>query len=293
MTEKNLGSVNSGDEKIKVNVDGAWSTLKGRLENEGLVPEYAEPDRRFLTPALRVAASIAVLVALSLSAWFIFSPDNNPAGFAYETNNSEAFGLALPDGSIADLNADSKIQYRTDEAGNRLVRLTGEVFFNVAADPEKPFIIETGKAVVRVTGTSFSVRSDTKNRRIEVFVESGNVQLYQSGDMGNIIELGSGKLGILENNALSMEENTDQNYLSWKTRKLTFRQASLGEVARVLNRTYKKEIHFGNDVLEECLFTGTFDMQPVDSVVRVIQLAFNLDVEQNKNSYVLSGEGCK
>ena len=73
---------------------------------------------------------------------------------------------------------------------------------------------------------------------------------------------------------------------------MIFRQTSLGEVARVLNRTYKKEIVFGSKEIENCLFTGTFDRQPVDSVVRAIQLAFSLDIDQNRNSYVLSGEGC-
>ena len=89
-----------------------------------------------------------------------------------------------------------------------------------------------------------------------------------------------------------MENNTDENYLSWKTRKLTFRQESLGEVTRVLNRTYKKEFLFENQELENCLFTGTFDQWPVDSVVRVIQLALNLDVEQNQDIFILSGDAC-
>ena len=291
MTEKNTGIVNY-DDKIRVDVDGAWSALKGRLEKEGLIPEQEIPVRRFLTPTLKVAASILVLIALSLGAWFVLTPTENQMNLAVHTNDTEEYGFSLPDGSTVDLNAHSKIQFNQDKDGNRLVRLSGEAYFNVSPDPDRPFIIRTGSAVVRVTGTSFSVRALPDNRRVEVYVESGNVQFYQSGDTEKIIDLESGNMGVLEDNIIKMEVNRDENYLSWKTRKLAFRQSNLGEVAEVLNRTYKKEILFENDELEKCLFTGTFDGQPVDSVVRVIQLAFNLDVDRNRNSYVFSGEGC-
>jgi hypothetical protein len=63
-------------------------------------------------------------------------------------------------------------------------------------------------------------------------------------------------------------------------------------VAGVLNRTYGINIRFDNEKLEECLFTSTFDRQPVDSVMRVIQIAFNLEMEQDKNTYIFSGDGC-
>ena len=291
MTENNPGIVNYDDE-IRVDVDGAWSALKGRLEQEGLIPEQEIPVRRFLTPALKVAASILVLIALGLGAWFVLTPTENQMNLAVHTNDTEEYGFSLPDGSTVDLNAHSKIQFTQDKDGNRLVRLSGEAYFNVSPDPDRPFIIRTGSAVVRVTGTSFSVRALPDNRRVEVYVESGNVQFYQSGDTEKIIDLESGNMGVLEDNIIKMEVNRDENYLSWKTRKLAFRQSNLGEVAKVLNRTYKKEILFDNDELEKCLFTGTFDGQPVDSVVRVIQLAFNLDVDRNRNSYVFSGEGC-
>jgi ferric-dicitrate binding protein FerR (iron transport regulator) len=97
---------------------------------------------------------------------------------------------------------------------------------------------------------------------------------------------------VLEQNRLEEEKSIDMNYLSWKTRKLTFRQTRMGEVANILNRTYGKNIRFDNEILEDCLFTGTFDQQPVDSVMKVIQIAFNLDMEQEKNTFIFSGSGC-
>ena len=292
MIKNNPESADSENKRIRVDVDKAWSALRGRLETDGLIPEKETISIRFLPPVLRMAAAIVLMVALSATAYFILSSRNDQMRLTAQTDMAEEYGLSLPDGSVVDLNTNSKIQFSQDKSGNRLVKLSGEAFFEVSHDPGRSFIITSGQAVVRVIGTSFSVRSDPAGTHIEVFVKSGSVQFYQAGEDGNMIKLESGNMGILENNVLRMEDNHYENYLSWKTRKLTFRQANLGEVAKALNRTYKKEILFGNDALKECLYTGTFDAQPVDSVIRVLQLTFNLDVDQHMNSYVLSGEAC-
>jgi ferric-dicitrate binding protein FerR (iron transport regulator) len=99
-------------------------------------------------------------------------------------------------------------------------------------------------------------------------------------------------MGVLEQNRLEEEKTIDINYLSWKTRKLTFRQTRLEEVADVLNRTYGINIRFDNEMLEDCPFNGTFDQQPVDSVMKVIQTAFTLNMDQDNNTYIFSGSGC-
>ncbi len=292
MTEKNLESANHENEKFNVDVDRAWSALKGRLDDEGLIPEQEIPVRRLTSPAFRIAASVAIIVTLGIGGWFIFSDTGNDMNVLAKTGIEEQYGLSLPDGSVVDLNSHSRIQFREDEDGKRMVNLSGEAYFNVSPDQDKPFIIRSGEAVIRVTGTSFTVRTTPGSHRVEVYVESGSVQLYQTGDSEHMINVKKGYMGILENSILSREENTDENYLSWKTRKLAFRQTELGEVARVLNRTYKKDILFESTELEHCLFTGTFDRQPVDSVIRVLQIALNLEVEQGRDAYIFSGEGC-
>jgi ferric-dicitrate binding protein FerR (iron transport regulator) len=292
MPNNNMESVDPEDQRIRVDIDQAWARLKGRLEKDGLIPEKETRTNHFFTPLLRMAAAILVLAVLGITYYIVRTSTGDPMRLTASTGISEEFGLLLPDGSTVDMNAHSRIRFSLDKAGNRRVKLSGEAFLNVSPDPATPFIINAGQAVIRVTGTAFSVRSEQDGNLIEVFVESGSVQLHQSGNEENSIKLESGHIGILENNDLRMENNNDENYLSWKTRKLIFRQENLGEVTRVLNRTYKKEFLFQNQELENCLFTGTFDQWPVDSVVRVIQLALNLDVEQKQNTFVLSGDPC-
>jgi ferric-dicitrate binding protein FerR (iron transport regulator) len=294
MLKKNWGSIEPEDGKIRVDTDQAWMNLRYRLENDGLLSDPVEPAVRKirLPQMMRVAAAVILLVGLTIISYLILTPDSSSVRLAASTTDNQEFGIVLPDGSEVDLNAYSKFEYRYTASGIRSVKLTGEAWFSVSSDPLHPFIVEAGNGVVKVTGTSFSVRTDPEKDRIEVYVASGSVQFHQARKDNEVLSLEPGTLGVLEQNRLEEEKSIDMNYLSWKTRKLTFRQTRMGEVANILNRTYGKNIRFDNEILEDCLFTGTFDQQPVDSVMKVIQIAFNLDMEQEKNTFIFSGSGC-
>ncbi len=294
MLEKNWESIEPEEGKITVDTDQAWMNLRSRLENDGLLSDpVGGASRKIILPQMiRVAAAVILLVGLSIISYLVLKPDSGSVRLAASTTDNQEFGIILPDGSEVDLNTHSKFEYNHTASGIRSVKLTGEAWFNVNKDPKHPFVVEAGNGMVKVTGTSFSVRTDPGRDRIEVYVTSGSVRFHQASKDNKVLSLEPGTMGVLEQNQLEEEKSIDKNYLSWKTRKLTFRQTSLGEVAGVLNRTYGKNIRFDNEKLEECLFTGTFDQQPVDSVMKALQIAFNLDMEQDKNTFIFSGNGC-
>ena len=294
MLKKNWESIEPEEGKIRVDTDQAWMNLRNRLEGDGLLSDPGDrASRKIMLPQMmRVAAAVILLVGLTIISYLILTPDSSSVRLSLSTTDNQEFGIQLPDGSEVDLNAHSKLEYRLEESGIRSVKLTGEAWFSVSSDTVHPFIVEAGSGVIKVTGTSFSVRTDPDKDRIEVYVASGSVRFHQASRDNEVLSLKPGTMGVLEQNRLEEEKSIDMNYLSWKTRKLAFRQTRLGEVAGVLNRTYGKNIRFNNEMLENCLFTGTFDQQPVDSVMKVIQIAFNLDMEQEKNTFIFSGSGC-
>ena len=294
MLRKNWDSIKKSEDKLQVDTDKAWSKLHNRLEQEQLIHEKQDaPKVRTMIPAaLRIAAAVILLIGFSTLAYMLLTPTRQAVQMTARTIEEQKFGLTLPDGSIVDMNANSRIKYKLQRSGIRMLTLEGEAFFDVNPDPNRPFIINAGDATIEVTGTSFSVRKDPGNERIEVFVESGNVQFYRTRKQDRKLSLKAGQLGVLDQTTLTEKTNPDLNHLSWKTRKLTFRETRLGDVAGVLNRTYSQNIRFTNTALEDCLFTGTFDQQPIDSVVLVIQVAFDLDLNRQGKAYEFSGEGC-
>jgi transmembrane sensor len=295
MLKKNWDSVKREDDPVRIDVDKAWMSLQHRLEREQLIPQdNRQPGMRIIMPRLvRIAAAAILMLALGTSSWLVFRSTDSTIRMTAATLDQQKFGMILPDGSTVDMNANSKLSYKLHVSGVRMVRLEGEAWFDVKHDESRPFIIRAGDGTVRVTGTSFSVRTVPGTDRIEVYVESGNVQFYRSGKQDGKLSLKAGQMGVLEKNQLRETTDMEPNQLSWKTRKLIFRDTRLGDVAGVLNRTYSQNIRFTNESLEDCLFTGTFDQEPIDSVVRVIQVAFGLEVGRDGRAYVLSGDACQ
>lgn len=66
--------------------------------------------------------------------------------------------VALSDGSILDLNADSRIEIKYDSKQRQVRLLKGEAFFDVSPDPDRPFVVHAGQRRILVTGTTFLAR---------------------------------------------------------------------------------------------------------------------------------------
>jgi Fe2+-dicitrate sensor, membrane component len=126
-------------------------------------------------PLVRYAVAASVLaVALGLG---LFSGLNHPAIYTAEFSTAlgERRHVALPDGSVIDLNSRSRVQVRY-ENDRRSIELTqGEAMFSVEHDTRRPFVVEAGSGKVTVTGTRFDVRRDTAQTR--VVVEQGTVKV--------------------------------------------------------------------------------------------------------------------
>lgn len=275
---------------IEVNTDSAWEKLKNRIENTS-----KHSNRKLYMIALRVAAVIIIAAGLSFIIVKSFVNPRDPSNrqLTIRSEPDRMMQTTLPDGSVVYIKANSVISYEYQESGIRELALKGEAFFDIAHDPYKPFIVSSGQAFVKVTGTSFSVRTDNTNNAVDVYVESGLVSLTnkQREDQSVLIE--PGYVGILTPNGIEKKLNENVNYLAWKTGRLEFRETNLSKVIDDLNQTYGTNIILDKQEIGECNFTGTFlDHQPVDTVLKVLKTAFNLDIKRMRSDIILSGEGC-
>jgi len=152
---------------------------------------------------------------------------------------------ALPDGSFVTLNSNSKLVYPKHFKGNtREVTIYGEAFFDVKPNPEKPFIINAGNARVKVVGTSFNVSAYPETETVEVVVKTGKVQVTNKNaealSDANQVFLIPGEKGTLFNKSSILEksQNSNLNYLAWKTRDFIFNDMPLNEVFQCLAKIF-------------------------------------------------------
>ena len=77
---------------------------------------------------------------------------------------------------------------------------------------------------------------------------------------------------------------------SWKSKKYTFEDVPLHKVVEIVNRDYQSYLSLVE--VEECLFTGEFQNESLANIVKMLQLSFDLEIEQTGEIILVSGEPC-
>lgn len=131
---------------------------------------HARRRRRFGS----IAAVIAVLVGVGGPVWFHLQDRG-----LYTTVVAERRAIELADGSRVTLNTGSRVRVSSDGHARRVRLERGEALFDVAHDPDRPFVVQTNGTEVRAVGTAFNVR--LRSQVVEVTVTDGKVRL-KAGD---------------------------------------------------------------------------------------------------------------
>lgn len=272
----------------KINTDRAWNKLFTRLNDDNLVREKTVHTPLW-TQVLRIAAVVIILAATTFTIRYFIINEGSPDLTVVATSMSEKNRIInLPDGSIITLNRNSELNFPDNfDDDIRRVELRGEAFFEIKADPLKPFIVVAGNARVKVLGTSFNVITDNENSETEVFVESGRVMLYNSDGDSNIT-LEPGYIGTIDKSEPASRVNNNPNYMSWNTNILTYNGVRLEQVFYDLKRTHNISIEVTSDSILDNLITTEFRDNTAEVIVQSICTSFNLGFEKKDGIYYLS-----
>lgn len=246
-----------------VNEEEAWLRFKQRIA------EPAKPKTIELRPnfAWARAASILLVIAVGgLLTYFI--ANRGPEMIALNSGNNVLIDT-LPDGSVVTLNKQSTLSYPEDFDGDtRALALTGEAFFNVTPDKNKPFIISVNEVTVKVVGTSFNVKST--NAKTEVIVETGIVSVKKKQ---NEVKLNPHeKATVLQSGDTIATEGTDDAlYNYYRTKEFVCNSTPLWRLVDVLNDAYGVNIIIGNSRLKNLELTTTFRDEPIEKVLDIIK----------------------
>ncbi|HPE58112.1 MAG TPA: FecR domain-containing protein [Bacteroidales bacterium] len=280
----------AGINAMNFNIEKAKQTIAANFATEESVMHKIprEPATRKLNISWRIAAAVVIFAALGFLLFTMFG--NNEQQLV--ASKSVVAGT-LADGSKITLNQNSTLVYpKKFDDDQRKVKLNGDAFFEVAKNPEKPFIIEAGETQIKVLGTSFYVDARPGQNQVEVTVKSGRVALIAPDQSQVILTAGQKGIFIKNEKDLYKEENPDENYLAWKTGLIRFENTELGQVAKVLNRTYGVHITLQNRALENCRITANFDNQTLADILLIVSETLDISVNRTANSIILSGKGC-
>lgn len=285
MQWRKLGSMEKGD---RIDVDKAWSNVYARISDT--TSELDKPVVSLFRRSSFLKIAAAILVILSIGTVTIMKNRNLISDeIAFVTGEDQRnLRVDLPDGSTVFLNRNSKLSYDAEFGeSSRKVTLTGEAFFDISPDTQKPFTIDAGKASVTVVGTSFSVITENENSEVEVFVKTGKVMLVEKSGIQSV-QLEPGFIGKKESGVLSKAVNNDPNYLAWNTGRLDYNNEKLSVVFRDLKKYYNIDIIADDPSILELPWTSPIDYEYRDKIIQLICTSFNLSYSKDGEAYHLS-----
>lgn len=162
------------------------------------------------------------------------------------TPNGGQYQLELPDGTKAWLNAASSIHFpATFKGGKRQIKVTGEVYLEVARNSNQPFMVDiNGMSAIEVLGTSFNINSYADEGEVRTTLVEGSVKIdgkiiLKPGQQAVMAVPGSS--GRQPDNTTSVVVKSDADLsqaLAWKNGLFSFNNADLHSVMKQLERWY-------------------------------------------------------
>ncbi|KIO47361.1 MULTISPECIES: FecR family protein [Sanguibacteroides] len=170
------------------------------------------------------------------------------------------YQLVLSDGTKVWLNAESEIDYPIEFLGDkREVFLKGEAYFEVAPDPEKPFIVKTTSMQTRVLGTSFNINAYENEPNVYTTLLTGKVEvmLNKRGNASPVVLKPAMQLKLdKESGDFSVEKVRVEEITAWRYGVFMFAEDDIEVVTRMLSRWYDVKFVFDGERKGPHTFSG-------------------------------------
>ena len=252
---------------------------------------------------LHAVATVLILISIGVTFYHINPYEKEKLTSQSFITKSTEWGqrstFTLQDGTKITLNAGSSIEFpeNFNALSTREVKLNGEAFFEVAKNPNKPFIIHTQNVTTQVLGTSFNVHAYDFSENISVTVKTGKVRVQSENKVGDIntVYLAPNQMAAYskKGNELITSTVANENYLDWKNGIIRFNDITFLEASNMLTRWYGIEIDFQSPSLKNCHVTARYEKAKLHVVLESIKFATKgMDYEFLENNKILLKGSC-
>ncbi len=228
---------------------------------------------------LRLALAATVVLAVGVGTGLIWLFAGHPDVLTYRTSVAVTSDIPLADGSRVQLGPVSTLSAHLTEA-TRVLRLeAGEAYFEVAKDPLRPFVVNSGELQVTAIGTAFNVHHGAG--KVRVTVTEGAIRV--AAPTGESVEAGAGQQVeyTLADRRLALSGADPEVATAWRSGVLKFIDAPLSTVVADLNRYSERRIVIDQTGLDSLPYTGTVFVGRIDQWLIALQDAFPLRVQDD------------
>lgn len=282
--ERDARKVRPGDEDLYVPhaipSEEIWSRIKRQIRRARM--------RRMMFRAA------AVLIPVLLLAGLFYRIDSRVDLFGnagYEeiyVPKGERLQMMFQDGTKVYINSDTRLRYpKKFGLNSREVELSGEAYFKVSSNSNRPFIVHLDGPSIRVIGTAFDVQNYPDCDKIKVCLDEGRIKMRLRSAEEVAVMPGQQVVYDKTYDECHVMTGEDMHYESmWKQNVIAFKDASLPEVVIKLHRWYNVAFEIEDEVPQDLLITLTSDQTILENVLRDLQkitpLVFDYDAREKR-----------
>lgn len=209
--------------------------------------------------------------------------------YIVEADKGQRANMTLPDGTKVWLNSHTQLSYKSDYGINdRIVKLVGEAFFEVAKDKKHRFIVKTEGLDVEALGTSFNIKAYREDKEVIASLFTGNIR---ATTIKHSITLFPDQQVCFNRNKGELKVDSSENVTyarMWRNNELAFEGETLNDIAIRLNRLYNVHIEFKSDEIKKYRFSGVIKNNSLDNVFEIISLTSPIMYETRGDTIILS-----
>ena len=267
-------------------VQGAWShTHRLAALRKPMSQEPLSANRRafFMIRAAAVVALVAVGIGTTL---YLQRPQER----VFATALGERETVTLGDGSVVELNTNTRLRAQIGTSQRKLWLDKGEAYFKVTHDPKRPFVVIAGNRRLTDLGTKFIVRRTED--RLKVSLLEGSVRFETNGSSSQppILLVPGDELVAIASSVSTARKPVAvlSKEMSWRSGILMFDKASLAEVAAEFNRYNRKKLVIADATAARRTIGASFSINDVELFARMARNVLRLHVEDRGDEIVIS-----
>ena len=277
----------------------AWrraDRLKARRPSDGRIdPDlYAPPKLQQFRPTMVVGAGLAAAVVAAVGAWWLY---DQATWTSYQTGAGGFTRVQLSDGSVVELNADSRARVRLSGSKRSVELINGEAAFNVTHDDKRPFEVTAAGETVTAVGTAFTVQLSSANA-VEVTVSEGRVVVAPAASVRQapraatrqLVSAGEIATASRDRVVVRRADSTElARRLAWQEGGRQFEGAKLADVVAEFNRGSPRQVRIGDAALADIRIGARFRTSDQASFLSALEQTFGIRAVERDGEIVLLG----
>lgn len=254
--------------------------VMGRFQRVTPGPARAALQAATRKPRRRAGTALGLCAALLLPGWLLWQ--HTPPGYLLadiRTGTAQWQSRRLDDGSLIRLNGRTAVDVQFDAAQRRLHLLQGEILVDVAADRQRPFIVETRFGRIQALGTRFIVQQDDQGTRLLMLESKTAVSAPGSQQT---LQVSAGQQVYLDAQGIGTATALDTRGLeqAWERHQLVAQEQPLADVLEELGRHHSGYLHFDAQALKDLRVSAVLPLDDSPRALRLLSQSMGLTVTQ-------------